>query len=56
MVGFEIVGEAFLWNQVRRTAMALHKLSIGDITLQQVEQAISDPITPVDFGVAPLIG
>ena len=33
--------------------MALHKLSIGDITLQQVELAISDPITQVDFGVAP---
>mgnify|MGYP006255122001 FL=1 len=53
VIGFEIVGEAFLWNQVRRTAMALHKLSIGDITLQQVELAISDPITQVDFGVAP---
>lgn len=53
VIGFEIVGEAFLWNQVRRTAMALHKLSMGDITLQQVEQAISDPITRVDFGVAP---
>ena len=53
VIGFEIVGEAFLWNQVRRTAMALYKLSIGDITLQQVELAISDPITQVDFGVAP---
>ena len=53
VIGFEIVGEAFLWNQVRRTAMALYKLSIGDITLQQVELAISDPINQVDFGVAP---
>ena len=53
VIGFEIVGEAFLWNQVRRTAMALYKLSIGDITLQQVKLAISDPINQVDFGVAP---
>ena len=31
VVGFEIIGEAFLWNQVRRTAMALHRMCIGEI-------------------------
>jgi len=53
IVGFEIVGEAFLWNQVRRTAMALYRLSIGELTEQQIIDAIKNPEKPVDFGVAP---
>ena len=52
-VGFEIVGEAFLWNQVRRTAMALHLLSLGEITTDDVQRAIDEPEIEVDFGVAP---
>ena len=52
-VGFEIIGEAFLWNQVRRTAMALHLLSLGEITAEDVKRAIDEPETEVDFGVAP---
>ena len=38
-VGFEIVGEAFLWNQVRRIAMALHLLALGEITEDDVRNA-----------------
>ena len=53
VVGFEIIGEAFLWNQVRRTAMALYSLSNGTITEQQVANAKNQPEQPVDFGVAP---
>tara|TARA_B100000459_G_scaffold147194_1_gene115683 strand:+ start:1237 stop:2151 length:915 start_codon:yes stop_codon:yes gene_type:complete len=53
VVGFEIIGEAFLWNQVRRTAMALFKLSTGELTTQDISNAISNPLEPVDFGVAP---
>jgi tRNA pseudouridine38-40 synthase len=53
VVGFEIVGLAFLWNQVRRTANAIFKMSIGDLTMQQVKQAIEKPEIVVDFGVAP---
>jgi len=53
IVGFEIIGEAFLWNQVRRTAMALYRLSIGELTEQQIIDAIENPESPVDFGVAP---
>ena len=53
VVGFEIVGLAFLWNQVRRTANAIFKMSIGDLTIEQVKQAIENPETTVDFGVAP---
>lgn len=52
VVGFEIVGEAFLWNQVRRTAMALFKLSTGELSVKQVKAAIDEPLIPVDFGVA----
>jgi len=52
-VGFEIIGEAFLWNQVRRTAMALHLLALGEISIEDVKQAIDEPDREVDFGVAP---
>jgi len=52
-VGFEIVGEAFLWNQVRRIAMALHLLALGEITEDDVRNAIDYPEIEVDFGVAP---
>ncbi|MGB0313232.1 MAG: hypothetical protein ACPGDD_05015, partial [Poseidonia sp.] len=31
LMGFEIKGEAFLWNQVRRVANALFRLSLGDL-------------------------
>jgi len=53
VVGFEIVGLAFLWNQVRRTANAIFKMSVGDLTIEQVKQAIEKPELAVDFGVAP---
>ena len=52
-VGFEIVGKAFLWNQVRRIAMALQLLSLGEITPADVRNAIQNPDVEVDFGVAP---
>ena len=53
VVGFEIVGEAFLWNQVRRTAMALFSLSNATLTEQQIIDAIEQPHKATDFGVAP---
>ena len=53
LMGFEIKGEAFLWNQVRRVANALFRLSVGDLEEEDVVQAIQLPLTPVDFGVAP---
>jgi len=52
-IGFEIIGEAFLWNQVRRTAMALHRMCIGDLDPSQILQAIQHPEIEADFGVAP---
>ena len=53
LMGFEIKGEAFLWNQVRRVANALFRLSVGELEEEDVVQAIQSPLTPVDFGVAP---
>tara|TARA_B100000459_G_scaffold140881_1_gene100252 strand:- start:744 stop:1664 length:921 start_codon:yes stop_codon:yes gene_type:complete len=52
-IGFEIKGEAFLWNQVRRTAMALHRMSIGELTPDEVQRALDHPEEEYDFGVAP---
>lgn len=53
LVGFEIIGEAFLWNQVRRVANALFQLATGELTAGEIQAAIDEPLTPVDFGVAP---
>ena len=53
LIGFEIKGEAFLWNQVRRTANALFRLSLGELTEREVLEAIEQPEIAVDFGVAP---
>ena len=53
LVGFEIIGEAFLWNQVRRTAMALHRMSIGEVTQEEVHAALNHPEREAEFGVAP---
>ena len=53
LIGFEITGEAFLWNQVRRTANALFRLAVGEITVTEVNEAISNPMKEADFGVAP---
>ncbi len=53
VVGFEIIGEAFLWNQVRRTAMALHKMCIGELEPKDVLSAKLNPQVEYDFGVAP---
>ena len=33
--------------------MALHRLAIGDLSEQEIIDAIEQPETPVDFGVAP---
>ena len=53
LMGFEIKGEAFLWNQVRRVANALFRLSVGDLEEDAVRTAIERPMETVDFGVAP---
>ena len=53
LIGFEVKGEAFLWNQVRRMANALFRLAVGELQESDIAQAIDQPLVPVDFGVAP---
>lgn len=53
IVGFEIVGHSFLWNQVRRIAMAVHSMELGRLSEDEVRDALERPEVPVDFGVAP---
>ena len=53
LIGFEVTGEAFLWNQVRRMANALFRLAVGELDENEIRDAIEQPMVPVDFGVAP---
>ncbi|MBH33951.1 MAG: hypothetical protein CMB74_00695 [Euryarchaeota archaeon] len=53
LIGFEVTGEAFLWNQVRRMANALFRLAVGELDENEICEAIEQPMVPVDFGVAP---
>ena len=53
LIGFEVTGEAFLWNQVRRMANALFRLAVGELDENEIREAIEQPMVPVDFGVAP---
>ena len=53
LIGFEVTGEAFLWNQVRRMANALFRLAVGELDENEIREAIEQPMGPVDFGVAP---
>lgn len=53
LIGFEVKGEAFLWNQVRRMANALFRLAVGELQEHDIAQAIDQPLVSVDFGVAP---
>ena len=53
LIGFEVTGEAFLWNQVRRMANALFRLAVGELNENEIRDAIEEPMVPVDFGVAP---
>jgi len=53
LIGFEVTGEAFLWNQVRRMANALFRLAVGELEENEIRAAIEQPMVPVDFGVAP---
>jgi len=52
-VGFEIIGHSFLWNQVRRIAMAVHSMELGRLDYDEVRDALHRPEVSVDFGVAP---
>ena len=52
IVGFEIVGEAFVWNQVRRIANALLALVTGYRSVERVIEARDTPEVEIDLGLA----
>ena len=40
IVGFSVVAESFLWNQIRRMASSLHKIAKKDIELDEIALAL----------------
>jgi len=49
----EITAQTFLWNQIRRIIEASIKYCKEKITLDQIQQALAHPETPIDFNIAP---
>ena len=56
IVGFSVVAESFLWNQIRRIASSLHKFAKNDIELDEIALALEKPEETLDFGLAPADG
>ena len=56
IVGFTVVAESFLWNQIRRMASSLHKFAKKDIELDEIALALEKPEETLDFGLAPADG
>jgi tRNA pseudouridine38-40 synthase len=52
VIGFEITGYSFIWNQVRRIAHAILCLARGDVAISEVEDALYKPEIPCDLGMA----
>ena len=56
IVGFTVVGDSFLWNQIRRMASSLHKFAKKDIELDEIALALEKPEETIDLGLAPADG
>jgi tRNA pseudouridine38-40 synthase len=52
IVGFEIIGEAFVWNQVRRIANALLAICNGYHSVERVLEARDTPGVEIDLGLS----
>ncbi len=52
VIGFEISGPSFVWNQVRRIASAIEFLARGKTTAEEVVQALHNPTKFVDLGLS----
>mgnify|MGYP001292669089 FL=1 len=52
IIGFEIIGEAFVWNQVRRIASALYYLVTEYYDEELVLRARDNPDEEIDLGLA----
>lgn len=53
VIGLVISAESFLWNQVRKIASCLMRVSNDDVGPKEIQQALSFPETARDFGRAP---
>ena len=53
VIGLIISAESFLWNQVRKIASCLMRVSNDDVGPKEIQQALSFPETARDFGRAP---
>lgn len=53
VIGLIIEAESFLWNQVRRIASAIVKISNNETTIEQLASALEEPSGSPDFGRAP---
>ena len=53
VIGLVISAESFLWNQVRKIASCLMRVSNDDVGPTEIQQALSFPETARDFGRAP---
>jgi len=49
----DIEARSFLWHQIRRLVSAWIKYARGELTENQVLEALSEPKSRVDFGLAP---
>jgi tRNA pseudouridine38-40 synthase len=52
LVGFEIAGESFLWNQVRRIAWSIVSVMKGMTEVAELEAALAEGRSPKPEGVA----
>ena len=49
----DFYAQTFLWNQIRRIVSAIYHVGCGDLQKEQLVEALHNPDTPVDFGLAP---
>ena len=49
----DFTAQTFLWHQVRRMVAGLIRVGFGKLTRDDLERALLDPDTHVDFGLAP---
>ncbi len=52
IIGFEIKGPSFVWNQVRRIASAIEFLARGKTTVEEVSDSLNNPKGFVDLGLS----
>ena len=49
----DFYAQTFLWNQIRRIISSIHHVGCDNLQKEQLVEALHNPDTPVDFGLAP---